>query len=205
MRLYHHPLAFNARRAVMAALELGVPVEFIVVDLKNGEQRQPPFLQLNPNHRVPVLQDGEFLLWESHAIMQYLAELTPGQRLYPSAPQPRADVNRWLFWSAYHFSPAVRDLYFERVIKSLLGRGAPDRGVIERAELQMRELAAVLDQHLVQRLWLSGTTLTLADLAIAAPLGVWAAAQLPIGECPGLRAWLERMQALESWRRSAAA
>ena len=205
MRLYYHPLAFNARRAVMTAVELGAPVELIVVDLKNGEQRQPPFLRLNPNHRVPVLQDGEFLLWESHAIMQYLAELTPDQRLYPPQPQPRADVNRWLFWSAYHLSPAVRDLNFERVIKPLLGRGGPDPGIVARADLQVRELVAVLDEHLAQRQWLSGTALTLADLAIAAPLGAGAEAQLPLGECAHLRAWLERMQTLECWRRSAAA
>ncbi|MGC8519511.1 MAG: glutathione S-transferase family protein [Steroidobacteraceae bacterium] len=205
MRLYYHPLAFNARRAVMTAFELGAPVELVLVDLQSGEQRQSPFLRLNPNHRVPVLQDGEFLLWESHAIMQYLAELTPGQRLYPPQPQPRADVNRWLFWSAYHLSPTVRDLYFERGIKPLLGRGGPDSGIIERADLQVRELLAVLDEHLAQRQWLSGAVLTLADLAIAAPLGVGTEAELPLSECVHLRAWLERMQTLESWRRSAAA
>ncbi len=83
MRLYHHPFSFNARRAGMAAIQLGVPVEPVFVDLPKGAQRQPQFLKLNPNHRVPALEDDGFILWESHAIMQYLADKTPGQALYP--------------------------------------------------------------------------------------------------------------------------
>lgn len=74
MRLYHHPYSFNARRAVMTALHLKSPVELVFVDLGKGEQRQPQFLKLNPNHRVPVLEDDGFILWESYAITQYLAD-----------------------------------------------------------------------------------------------------------------------------------
>ncbi len=202
MRLYHHPLSFNSRRAVMCALQLGVTVELVPVDLRGGAQREPDFLRLNPNHRVPVLEDGPFVLWESHAIMQYLAETTPGQRLYPSGPRERADVNRWLFWSAYHLSPAVRDLYWERVIKAMLGRGAADREVIARAAEQVRELSGVLERQLHGREWICGLALTLADLAIAAPFGVWESAQLPIARDSHLGAWFARMRALEAWRRT---
>src|SRR5579862_1624600 len=105
MRLYHHPLSSNARRAVMAALHLGTEVELVHVDLGKGEQRKPDYLKRNPNGKVPVLDDDGFLLWESCAIMQYLADRTPGQTLYPTELRARADVNRWLFWSAHHFSP----------------------------------------------------------------------------------------------------
>jgi glutathione S-transferase len=70
MRLYHHPFSSNSRRAILAAIQLDVPVELVLVDLKNGEQRKPEFLRLNPNGKVPVLVDGDFVLWESHAIMQ---------------------------------------------------------------------------------------------------------------------------------------
>ena len=204
MRLYHHPLSFNSRRAVLCALQLGVAVVLVPVDLRGGAQREPDFLRLNPNHRVPVLEDGSFVLWESHAIMQYLAETTPGQRLYPSGPRERADVNRWLFWSAYHLSPAVRDLYWERVIKGMLGRGPADPGVIARAEEQVRELSGVLERQLLGREWICGPALTLADLALAAPFGVWDAAQLPIARGSHLGEWFDRMRALEAWRRTEA-
>lgn len=204
MRLYHHPLSFNSRRTVLCALQLGVAVELVPVDLRGGAQREPGFLRLNPNHRVPVLEDGPFVLWESHAIMQYLAETTPGQRLYPSGPRERADVNRWLFWSAYHLSPAVRDLYWERVIKGMLGRGPADPQVIARAEEQVGELSGVLERQLLEREWICGSALTLADLALAAPLGVWDAAQLPIARGSHLGEWFDRIRALEAWRRTEA-
>ena len=94
MRLYHHPYSFNARRAVMTALHLKSPVELVFVDLAKGEQRQSQFLKLNPNHKVPVLEDDGFVLWESHAIMQYLADKTPRQTLYPTETRARAGLVR---------------------------------------------------------------------------------------------------------------
>ena len=107
MRLYHHPRSSNSRRVTATAFHLGVELELIVVDLAKGKHRSPAYLQLNPNGKVPLLDDAGFLLWESHAIIQYLADKTPGQMLYPLDPRARADINRWLFWSAYHFTPAV--------------------------------------------------------------------------------------------------
>lgn len=114
----------------------------------------------------------------------------------------RADVNRRLFWSAYHLSPAVCDPYWERVIKSLLGRGPADLPVIARAEEQVRELSAVLERPLLEREWICGPVPTLADLAIAAQLGVRESAQLPIARGSCLGEWCDRMRALEGWRRT---
>ncbi|HEX3597173.1 MAG TPA: glutathione S-transferase N-terminal domain-containing protein [Polyangiaceae bacterium] len=65
MRLYHHPMSSNARRAVMTAVHLAAPIELLVVDLSQGEQRPPEFLKMNPNGRVPVLEDDGFVLTES--------------------------------------------------------------------------------------------------------------------------------------------
>jgi hypothetical protein len=138
MRLYHHPYSFNARRAVMTALHLKSPVELVYVDLQKGEQRQPKFLALNPNHKVPVLEDDGFILWESCAIMQYLADKTPRQTVYPAETRARADVNRWLFWSSQHFSPAIGILNWERVVKGMLGLGAADPAEVQRGALACR-------------------------------------------------------------------
>ena len=105
----------------MTALHLGVQLELVLVDLAKGAQRSPEFLALNPNGRVPVLVDGDFVLTESHAIMQYLADITPGQTVYPTDVKCRADVNRWLFWNAQHFQPAVGVLNQERMVKPRFG------------------------------------------------------------------------------------
>src|SRR5581483_5898936 len=164
---YQHPMSANSRAATLVALQLKAPVELVFVDLAKGEQRLPAYLKLNPNHRVPVLEDGDFYLWESRAIMQYLADKTPGQTLYPTEIRARADVNRWLFWCGQHFAPSISIFFWENVVKPMIGRGAPDRAELQRGEPLFNEFAAVLDQHLADRKWVSADTLTLADLSIA--------------------------------------
>lgn len=203
MRLYHHPYSFNARRAVLTALHLGAPVELVFVDLQKGEQRTPQFLKLNPNHRVPVLEDDGFVLWESYAIMQYLADKTLRQTLYPTGTRARADVNRWLFWCSQHFSPAVGILNWEHVIKGILGLGAADPNEVRRGEQLMREYGGVLDTHLAGRDWICGDALSLADIAIAVPLAATVPARLPVGDFENVQRWLTAMQTLEAWKRTA--
>ncbi|MEO8247812.1 MAG: glutathione S-transferase family protein [Burkholderiales bacterium] len=107
MRLYYHPVSTCSRRVLMTAQHLGTKLDLVLVNLFKGEQNAPDFLKLNPNHRVPVLEHDGFVLWESHAIMQYLADMTPGQTLYPTDSRARADVNRWLFWCGQDFMPGV--------------------------------------------------------------------------------------------------
>jgi glutathione S-transferase len=205
MRLYYHPLSSNARRAVMAAVELGSPVELVLVDLPNREQRQPLFLALNPAGRVPVLQDGDVVLPESHAIMIYLAEKADGQTLYPSDVRARAQVHRWMFWCASHFQPAIGVLNWERMVKGLLGLGAPDPAEVARGERLVQETAGLLDSHLASREWVAGRNMTLADIAIATPLMTAKVANLPVAQFKHVQSWFERMQARESWQKTSVA
>jgi glutathione S-transferase len=202
MRLYHHPLSSNARRARMAALHLEVKLELVVVDLAKGAQRSRSFLQINPNGKVPVLDDEGFILWESHAIMQYLADKTPGQSVYPQEIHARADVNRWLFWSAHHFQPAVSILGWENVVKPMIGAGDPDPAAIKRGEALVSDLGCVLDEHLEGKQWIAQDRLTLADLAIASPLMVMGPARLPLTDRANLLAWFGRVQALDAWKKT---
>jgi glutathione S-transferase len=203
MRLYYHPLSGTSRRVVMTAIHLNATLELVVVDLLSGEHRTADYLRLNPNGKVPLLDDDGFMLWESHAIMQYLADRSPGQTLYPQDVRARADVNRWLFWSANHFTPAVGMISRERVSKRMVGgSGAPDPIEIERGEALLTAAARVLDAQLAGKQWIAQDKLTLADLAIAAPLMHTAAAQLPVTEFENLQAWFARVQALDAWKRS---
>jgi glutathione S-transferase len=202
MRLYHHPFSSNARRARMTAVHLDAKLELVVVDLAKGEQRRPEFLRINPNGRVPVLDDDGFLLWESHAIMQYLADKTPGQTLYPQESRARADVNRWLFWSAHHFAPAVAILGWERVVKPLIGAGEPDPAAITRGEALVSDLARILDEHLAGKQWIAQNRLTLADFAIASPLMMTGPAKLPVTDRANLATWFGRVQAIEAWKKT---
>lgn len=203
MRLYHHPFASNARRALLVAEQLGISFDLVELNLMEpGDRRR--LEQLNPNSKLPVLVDGDFVLWESCAIMQYLCDITPGQTLYPQAAQARADVNRWLFWISQHLGPALRVLVWENVWKGKTGNGAPDPAVQARGAADIAPLAALIDQQLAGRRWVAGETLTLADFALASSLIYLDQARLPVTGCANLMAWFARVQALEVWRRAAA-
>ena len=203
MKLYFHPLSGNSRRVLLVAAHLEVPLERIVVDLTTGEQRGAAHLGRNPNGRVPVLDDDGFVLWESRAIMMYLADKTPGQTLWPAEPRARADVSRWLFWCAAHMAPANTILVVENFVKPKSGRGQPDAAEVARGEALFAQCAPLLDAHLAGRAWVSQDRVTLADLSLAASFALAGPARLPIAPYAHLRAWLERVQALEAWQRTA--
>jgi len=200
MRLYVHPLSSNSRRAMLVARHLGLGIELVSVALESGAQKSADYLQLNPNGRVPLLVDGDFLLWESHAIMQYLADKAGVDDLYPRAIAARADVNRWLFWSACHFAPACALFIRERVSKKVLGLGEADPAEIARGEAQLPPVAAMLDEHLAGRAWIAQDRLTLADFAVAAPLMHGERAQLPLANYANLQAWFARVRATDAWQ-----
>lgn len=206
MRLYRHPMSSCSRRAVMTVLELGLRdrVEFVTIDLATGVQRQVAHLARNPNGRVPVLEDDGFVLWESHAIMQYLAEGTPGQTLFPAERHARADVSRWMFWHSHHFAGGIATLNRERMIKRFLGQGEPDPVEVARGEALVRQFGAILDAHLAGKDWVAQGRLTLADLSIASDLATMDAAKLPLGDFANLQAWFARISSRDSWRAASA-
>lgn len=201
MRLYRHPMSACSFRTMLTIHELGITdrIELVLVDLSRGEQRAPDYLALNPNGKVPTLDDDGFILWESHAIMQYLADAVPGQTLYPEARKPRADVKRWMFWNASHFAPAMSILRRERVVKKLMGMGEPDPAEVARGEGLLRQFAGVLDAHLQGKTWIVGDQLSLADLAIAAELQNIEVARPSLDASRNVLDWLGRLRERPSW------
>jgi len=203
MKLYQHPFSSNARKAVMTAKLLGIELDYELVDLASGAQRNPEFLALNPNGMVPVLVDDDFVLWESNAITTYLADTKPGNTLYPSERKARANVDRWLFWAANHWGPAISILSFENMLKKMLGLGDPDPAQLERGETFFKKFAGVLDAHLAANHWVAGDVMTLADITLAAPLMYTQMAKLPVEGFANIKTWLERVQALDAWKQTA--
>jgi glutathione S-transferase len=201
VKLYVSNGSPNARRALLARAHMGLEaqVEVQEVDLRKGEHLQPWFLALNPNHKVPTLVDGDLVLWESNAILQYFAGKAGRTDLWPSEPGPQADVSRWQLFVHTHFNLAVNPLVFEKVLKKVFGRGEPDPAVIEAKTKEVREVFAVLEGALDGHDWLACDRLTLADLALGASLGMGLAAGLPFAEFPRLDAWFGRIRALPAW------
>ena len=199
MRLYYSPQSSNSRRALLVARHLGAPIELVVIDLRNPADRAR-LVALNPNSKIPVLEHGDFVLWESRAIMQYLADQVPGQTIYPADLRQRADVNRWLFWCAHHWAPAIGIFTWEHVIKPYLKLGDPDPQAIERGKREFGTVARVLDGHLAGRDWLAGSGLSIVDFGLATPLMRAVEAQVPVAEHANIAAWLARVQGFEAWK-----
>lgn len=113
MQFYGYFRSGNTRKVRLCLAELGVDCEFVVVDLAAGAQRSPEYLRLNPNGVVPTLVDGELVLWESSAILLYLAEKYPHGGLLPQTFTGRARVYKWLVWQPATFNPPRQRLVAE--------------------------------------------------------------------------------------------
>ncbi|MEM7605873.1 MAG: glutathione S-transferase family protein, partial [Myxococcota bacterium] len=98
IRLHFHPVSPSSRAVLAGLHHLGSPadVEFVEVDIRAGESQLPSYRALNPNGMIPCLEVGDFRLWESGAILQYLADRYGPSELYPTALEARANVNRWI-------------------------------------------------------------------------------------------------------------
>lgn len=202
MKLYYFPPSPNSRRAHTVGVHLGLSLELNLIDLQKGEQGTAEFMQLNPTGRIPVLEDGEFVLWESTAIMQYLASQVESS-LWPKDERIRSDIMRWQSWQVAHWQPACQPLQFERVVKQLLQMGDPDPLVIEQATQKFHQEAAVLNQHLADRTYLVSETLTLADFSVACDLTYAVPGQFPLENYPHIQAWFARIEQLPAWTQTA--
>jgi glutathione S-transferase len=195
-----NPLSPNVRRVRLTAAVLGLPLEEKLVDFGKGEHKSPEYLALNPNGAVPTLVDGDLALTESRAIMQYLASKKPESGLFPRDERARAEVTRWQFWDASHFSPALGTLVFERIIKPMMGIGEPDPRKIDEAIAGFRRFGAVLDERLRKKPYVAGDTLTIADLTIASSLMYAKRTGAPLGELPKVEAWFSRLSEMDAWK-----
>ena len=191
----------NSHRVEAVIDHLGLDVEIVQHDF--GALRHSDYLAVNPNAKVPTLVDGAFTLWESNAIMQYLADKAGSNALFPRDPQSRADIMRWQCWELAHFNRAFGTLAFEIIAKPRLQLGPSDERAIEQAKLDLTRFAPVLDGHLKGRRYLVGEHISIADYAMITfeyyrdKVGFdWAA-------YPALNAYFDRMRLIESWVRTA--
>jgi glutathione S-transferase len=175
-------------RARWTLQELGVEFEAVSVDLLAGEQRQAPFLALNPAGKVPVLVDGDMVLNESIAIVLYLAEKYPEKRLLPDDLRGRAELMRWLLFTTTELEQPLRITRHTRLYPE--DKRLP--GEVALAREDFGAMAKVLDQHMVEREFVVGDTVTVADFVLAYTLD-WAQILGLLEELPRLEGYMERM------------
>jgi glutathione S-transferase len=204
MKLYQIPLSPNCQKVVALAHEVGVPLELAGVAIFKGEARTPAMLAKNPNGKLPILEDDDFVLWESTAMLAYIAAKAGRADLAPTTPRERADVDRWTSWQGAHFGPAIRKVAFERIVKKLAGLGAPDEAAVKVGMEEFAVTASVLEQSLGTKEYVCGR-LTIADFALAPYAALTASCGLDLGAYPKASAWLARMLARDSMKTTIAA
>ena len=202
IELYVFPPSPRAFKVMAVANHLGLDWTLRMLDLPKGEQNTPQYEALNPNMRMPTLKDGDYVLWESNAICQYLADRAGNASFFPADAKSRADIARWLFWEAGSWSPVIDVFTHENVRKPMLGMGQPDPAKLADAEERFRPLAALLNDRLAGRKFLLGNDVTVADFVVAGAATYVERGKIPIHDYPNIKAWWERLNAFEAWRRT---
>jgi len=187
VRIYGDLRSGNCLKVKYAADLLGVPHEWIAVDIAAGETRTPAFLAMNPAGQIPLVAwpDGRVLA-QSNAILRYLAR---GTTLLPADPFLQAKIDAWLFWEQYSHEPNVAVARFEMVY---LGKPKAERDprLVTRGEAALD----LMEAHLASRLWLEGGGFTIADLALLAYTRLAPEGGFDLSPRPALRAWIARCE-----------
>jgi glutathione S-transferase len=202
VKLYSSQVSSCSRRVRVVAAALKLELEIIPIELANPADRGM-LAAINPNNKVPVLVDGDFVLWESNAINAYLCASVPGQTLLPSAPRERAEVDRWLNWLTSHFAVHVAGLNFERFVKGMMRLGDPNEYAVAYHERLFHQFAKVADDHLAKHAWLANDRLSVADYSLAATLISAQTAKLPLDAYQRITALAARIHDRPEWAAAA--
>jgi glutathione S-transferase len=177
----------RAFRALWVAEELGIPYQHLPVEIGDAGARSPEFLALNPNGRLPVIIDGDFVLPESLAITLYLAKKHAPGKLYPATLEDEARVWQWSFWAIAEVDRGVNIWSLHAVRLPPAERSAALR---DEALNVIAAPFGVLDAAVARQPYLLGNDFTIADLNVAAVIS--RAADMDLAAWPNLRAWLMR-------------
>ena len=202
MKLYHHPASTTSRPLMLFCAENGIKADMQVVDLFTGEHYKAPYEAINPNHLVPVLEDGDFRLTESSAILKYLADKIDSAA-YPKDLRQRARVNERMDWINTQLN---RDLAYGLVYPQLFPHHKRPSEPVQAATLAWAKERAqgwlkVLNDHLIgpKNAYLCGDKITIADYYGAPFAALNEALGSDLAKYPNVKRWLGNMKALKSW------
>jgi glutathione S-transferase len=202
MKLHMHPASITSRPVRLLIAEKGLDVEEEVVDLMTGAHHQEPFVSFNPSRLVPVLEDGDFKLTESSAILKYLADKYDLPE-YPKDLKERARVNEVMDWFNTNFyrdwgyNLCYPQLFPHHVRPSEEGQ----RVAVEWGRDRSRFWLQVLNDYWLGdgRPWLCGDRITIADYLGGSIVGLADIIRFDLGSYPNVTSWLANVKGLEHW------
>ncbi|WP_233237822.1 glutathione S-transferase family protein [Bordetella sp. LUAb4] len=201
IKIWGRANSVNVQKVLWCCDELGLPYDRIDAGLQHGRNTEPEYLSMNPNGRVPTLEDGDFVLWESNSILRYLAMQYGASRpdLYPAEPRVRAGIDRWLDWTLSTLQPAERNVFWGIVRTPAAER---DMAAIQKGADACGKLWQMLDTHLAGRTYAEGDAFSLADIV----LGAYCRRYLDLDgiqrpDLPNLRKWYEGLKQRPAFQR----
>lgn len=200
IKIWGRPNSVNVQKVLWCCDELVLPFERIDAGGSFGRLDESSYLAMNPNGKIPTLVDGNFVLWESNAILRYLAmEYGPSSLLYPADPKVRALIERWLDWSIGTLAPAERPLFLGLVRTPAEKR---DPVKIEADVQNVATLWALLDHHLQGRFFLENERFSLADIVLGAFARRWFGLEgIERPALPNLERWYQRLAQRQGFRK----
>jgi glutathione S-transferase len=197
LKIWGRISSINVRKVVFTAQLLALPFERIDAGAAFGITKTPEYLERNPNALVPLLEDGDFTLWESNVIVRYLAAKNPEAGLYPQDLRTRFDAERWMDWQQTTLNGAGREAFIQLIRTPAEKR---DARVVEASVAATEPLLALMDAQLARRPFLAGDRLTMADIPAACEMHRWWGLPLEHPPHPHLRRWYEGLRQLPAAR-----
>ncbi|TWE05916.1 glutathione S-transferase [Pseudomonas sp. AG1028] len=199
LKIWGRKNSSNVRKALWCAEEAGVAYERLEAGGAFGVVDQPEYLARNPNGRVPMIEDGDLVLWESNAIVRYLAAAYAPGTLYPEDPASRACGDKWMDWTTSSFAGEFRDLFWGTLRTPVEQR---NDALIEAARQRCIDLLALPEKALDEQPYLSGEHFAMGDIPLGSFIYAWFEMPIERPSQPNLQAWYARLCKRPAYRRA---
>jgi glutathione S-transferase len=199
LTVYLDPITINCRKVLSGLDLMGIQYETKHVDYFKGEQKAPEFTKINPMATIPAATDGDLVLTESNSILQYAADHAKDESFYPKDLKKRADVNRWLLWEAATWFGVNYTYLVQNVVVPELFKGQPDKKILDDEAPKFETAAKTLDERLAKSKFVCGDNITIADIAVAAPMHMHEFQKSGFEKYPNIQRWIKEVEKIPAW------
>jgi len=196
IKIWGRTTSINVQKALIALSECNLDYDQEVIGRQHGGTYQPEFCRLNPNGNIPALEDGDFILWESNAIVAYICEKYGSASLCPDDARQRALCNQWMIWQITSVYPHLRPLYMNAIRPDEYDGG---EALLEAAPVKMVKSLDILEVQLANKDFIMGRNFTMADIPVGAVLKRWYTLMGEDNRHPNVLAWQKRLNVRPSF------
>jgi glutathione S-transferase len=197
VRIWGRTSSINVQKVTWTVAELGLPHERIDAGGPFGGLDGPEYAGLNPNRLIPVLQDRATVVWESNAIVRYLAGRYGSGGLWPEDAVARSETDRWMDWQLTTLQPAITPIFWGLIRTPPEQR---DLGLIAASAERLGQAMTILDRHLADRPFVAGDSLTMGDIPVGCACWRYANLDVPRPDLPNIAAYRTRLESRAGYR-----